>query len=321
MSNKSTGKQICVVGGGRWGLNHIRTLFDMGNLGGIVESNAQRLGELIKEYPTTSFQSINDALLHGFDGFIVATPAETHYSIGRKIIESNHHVLIEKPWTLSLSDARTLVKLAEQNNVNLMVGHVLLFHPAIRKIKEVVDNGNLGELYYLYSTRLSLGTVRTEENVFWSFAPHDISVLDYIIGKPSLEFSLSGGKYLQSGIDDRVLAQFIYPGNIRAHIFVSWLHPFKEQRLVVVGNKGMISYDDSSKEKSICLYHKSIDFENGIPKKIEEDDEIIDYARSQPLKNELQYFVDNLEKKMLVADGMSGIEVVKVLEKAQEFLR
>lgn len=169
MSSKNIRKSICVVGGGRWGQNHIRTLFEMGNLSGIVENDENRLNELMQKYIVKGFTNVNDATSHGFDGFIVATPAETHYKIGKEIIEKGNNVLIEKPLTLSSEDSKKLVELAKDKNVSLMVGHVLLFHPAIKKIKELVDSGKVGELYYLYSTRLNLGTVRTEENVFLVF--------------------------------------------------------------------------------------------------------------------------------------------------------
>ena len=313
-------KKICVIGGGRWGKNHIRTLHEMGNLGGIVETEVQRRTELIQTYEVEGFSSVDDAVSHGFDGFIVATPAQTHYPIGKTILESGNHALIEKPMTLSSKDSEELVALASKKGVNLMVGHVLLFHPAIIKIKELISSGRIGKPAYLYSNRLNFGTVRTEENVFWSFAPHDISVLDYLVGKPSVDVRASGGKYLQTGIDDVTMASLIYPDNIKAHIFVSWLHPFKEHRLVVIGNEGMISYEDSSKEKDIHLYNKRFEIANGLPQKIESPDEIIPYNKSSPLQNELHYFIDNLDGKIKTADGQSGLEVVRVLEKAQNFL-
>lgn len=313
-------KQICVIGGGRWGKNHIRTLYEMGNLGGIVESNEARLRELLTQYPVKGFLNIDEAMDDDFDGFVVATPAETHYLVGKKLLENSRHTLIEKPLALSSKDSRELIKIAKKNDTRLMVGHILLFHPAIRKIKEVIDSGKIGQIYYLYSNRLNLGTVRTEENVFWSFAPHDISVLDFIVGQPSIEVHAKGGKYLQDTIDDVTITQFDYPNNVRAHIFVSWLHPFKEQRLVIVGSRAMISFDDSSKEKNILFFNKHIDWKDGMPTKVEEPDEIIYYEKSQPLRNELQYFIDNLDKKIEIADGKSGHEVVKVLEKAQAFL-
>jgi len=313
-------KKLCVIGGGRWGQNHIRTLHDMGSLGGIVETVEQRRNELAQTYGVEGFSTVDDAVSHGFDGFIVATPAETHYPIGKTILESGNHVLIEKPMTLSSKDGEELVAIAAEKSVNLMVGHILLFHPAITKIKELISSGRIGKLAYLYSNRLNFGTVRTKENVFWSFAPHDISVLDYLVGNPSMGVRASGGKYLQNGIDDITMANLIYPENIKSHIFVSWLHPFKEQRLVVIGSEGMISFEDSSDEKDIHLYNKKFEIENGVPRKIESSSEIIPYNKSSPLQNELQYFIDNLDEKIEIADGQSALEVVRVLEKVQELL-
>lgn len=313
-------KKICVIGGGRWGQNHIRTLFQMGNLGGIVEADSKRLEELLALYPVHGFSSVESALEKDFDGFTIAAPAPLHYEIAKILLEKGKNVLVEKPMTLSAGTSKELVELAKKNNAQLMVGHVLLFHPAIKKIKEVINSGKIGRLYYLYSTRLNLGTVRTEENVFWSFAPHDISVLDYFVGHPAVHIESKGTKFLQKNVYDYTMTQLTYPGNVHAHIFVSWLHPFKEQRLVVIGSKGMISFDDSSVEKEIQFYDKHIEFDQGIPIKIENPSEIITYDKKQPLAEELKYFVENLDRKIEIADGQSGYEVVKVLEKAQELI-
>ncbi|WP_027364656.1 Gfo/Idh/MocA family protein [Desulfotruncus alcoholivorax] len=314
-------RKICVIGGGRWGQNHIRTLFHMGNLAGIVEVNQQRLNELLKQYPVKGFTELDYAIQQSFDGYILATPAETHYPVGRKLLEQGLNVLIEKPMTLSSKHSKELIEIAEQKKARLMVGHLLLFHPAIKKIKEVIDSGKIGQLYYVYSTRLNLGTVRTEENVFWSFAPHDISILDYFIGQPTIKIEAKGAKFLQDKIYDVTMTQFVYSGNIHAHIFVSWLHPFKEQRLVVVGSHGMISFDDSSLDKNILYYNKHIDWVEGKPVKVEQPDEIIPYEKGMmPLTEELKYFVENLDKTIEIASGITGHEVVKVLETVQELI-
>ncbi|WP_201319205.1 Gfo/Idh/MocA family protein [Paenibacillus sp. EPM92] len=312
-------KKICVIGGGRWGQNHIKTLFQMGNLAGIVEANQQRLEELLAQYPVHGFTELDAAIEHGFDGYILATPAETHYPVGKKLLAQGLNVLIEKPMTLSSEHSKELVDIAEQTKARLMVGHLLLFHPAIIKIKEVIDSGKIGQLYYVYSTRLNLGTVRTEENVFWSFAPHDISILDYFIGSSAIKIEAKGSKFLQNSVYDVTMAQLAYPGNVHAHIFVSWLHPFKEQRLVVVGSQGMISFDDSS-EKNILYYNKRIDWVDGKPIKVEQPDEIISYEKSMPLAEELKYFIKHLDKTIEIANGKSGYEVVKVLETVQALI-
>jgi UDP-2-acetamido-3-amino-2,3-dideoxy-glucuronate N-acetyltransferase len=250
----------------------------------------------------------------------VATPAELHYPIGLRIIEKGLHVLMEKPMTLTAEQSKALVELAKKSGSRLMVGHVLLFHPAIRKIKEVIESGQLGKLFYLYSTRLNLGTVRSEESVFSSFAPHDISVLDDLIGTHACKIEAKGAKFLQNEIYDTTLTQLEYPGNIHAHIYVSWLHPFKQQLLVAIGSKGMISFDDASKDKSICFYHKRIDFEKGIPMKIEDPDEVIPYEKRMPLEEELKYFVEHLDRSIEINSGEDGYEVVKVLETVQKLI-
>lgn len=313
--------EICVIGGGRWGQNHIKTLAGLNSLAAIVDANPQRLAQLIEQYPgATGYVEAEEAIAAGYDGYTLATPAETHFLIAKKVIERGLNILIEKPMTMTALQSEELVKLAEKTGSRLMVGHVLLFHPAIIKIKETIDSGKIGNLFYLYSTRLNLGTVRTEESVFSSFAPHDISVLDYIIGKPAIDIQAKGAKFLQETIYDSTMTQLTYPGNIHAHIYVSWLHPFKEQKLVIVGSKGMISFDDSTQEKEIHFYNKRIDFENGIPVKVEHPDEIIPYEKKMPLEEELRYFIDHLDKTIEVSDGKSGYEVVKILETVQQII-
>ncbi len=313
-------KKICVIGGGRWGQNHIRTLFQMGALGGIVESNPTRLEELQEKYPVEGFTDLNTAMAHGFDGYTIAAPAPFHFDIAKTLLTKGQHVLVEKPLTLSAESSKELVEIAKENNAQLMVGHVLLFHPAIRKIKELIDDGKIGKLNYIYSNRLNLGTVRTEENVFWSLAPHDVSIFDYFVGKPALSIEASGQKFLQPTVYDSTLAQLTYPNNVHGHIFASWFHPFKEHRLVVVGSKGMLSFEDSSIDKNIVFHNKQIEFDNGVPVKVEHPDEIIPYEKKMALTEELAYFVNNLDGKIEIADGKSGYEVVKVLEKVQQLL-
>lgn len=314
-------KKICVVGAGRWGQNHIWTLSEMGNLGGVVESNPNHLSEFMTQYSgVKGYLKLEDSLEDGYDGYIVATPAETHYDIGSFLLKQKKNVLIEKPLSLSSADALELIRLSKKHNCKLMVGHLLLFHPAIKKMKELIDSGKIGKLLYVYSTRLNFGTIRTEENVFYSFAPHDVSVLNYLIGEAPISMSAVGGCLLKQNVHDVVIANFTYLDDVKAHILVSWLHPFKEQRLIVIGDKGMLSFDDSTSEKNICFYNKRIEWEEGYPVKREDSTEIIEYEMSAPLKNELEYFITSLDSDIKVADGKSGYEVVKILEKVTEKL-
>ena len=313
-------QKVCVIGGGKWGRNHIRTLHSLGCLAGIADTDEEILKSYSKDYPKARlFQDYKDAAADNFDGYTIATPAETHYDIALYLLERKKHILVEKPVALTAQEARHLKNIADKNHVNLMVGHVLLFHPAIRKIKELIKNDKIGKLQYLYSNRLNLGTVRTEENILWSFAPHDVSLFQYFIETLPTEIISRGGAFLQPTIHDSTLTILKYPENIVGHIFVSWLHPFKEQRLVVIGSKGMISFEDSSQDKQILFYEKGIDWIRGEPIKRDGPTEIIDYNSSMPLTEELKYFVKHLNGESIdIADSQNAIDVLEILERATD---
>ena len=315
-------RSICVVGAGRWGKNHIKTLHELGFLAGIVEADTDILLQFQEKYPDVlTFSNIKDAVNEDFDGFTVATPAETHYEVAKFIIEQGKHVLVEKPITTRLAEAKHLKELAEENGVNLMTGHLLLFHPAIRKMKELMKSGKIGKIEYIYSNRLNLGAVRTEENILWSFAPHDISIFQYFIGEMPIEIVSRGGAFLQPQIHDSSMTVLTYPNNIVGHIFVNWLHPFKEHRLVVVGSKGMFSYEDSSDDKSLLFYEKGIDWIQGEPIKRDGPTEIIPFDSVMPLTEELKYFVAHTNGDPVeTANAQNAVEVLEILERATESL-
>ena len=315
-------KKICVVGAGRWGKNHIRTFNELGVLGGIVESNQETLNHFLEQYShVNGFSTLRDALNNNFDGFTIATPAETHYEIAKTIMEAGKHILIEKPFTLNIEHAEELIKLSDENNVNLMVGHVLLFHPAIIKIKELINNGKIGHLQYIYSNRLNLGQVRTQEDVFWSLAPHDISIFQYFTDSFPKEIKAQGSSFLQKGIHDSTITYLKYPNGEEGHIFVSWLHPFKEHRLVVIGSEAMIAFEDSAEGKPLKLFSKKFDMRNGIPEKFDGPMERIKYEEKMPLSEELKYFVEHLDGTVLqIANGQHALEVTKILVEASNQL-
>jgi UDP-2-acetamido-3-amino-2,3-dideoxy-glucuronate N-acetyltransferase len=315
--NKTIKRRVCVVGAGKWGKNHIKTLDGLGCLGGIVESNAAVLAELGRQYPNAkTFRDVPSSFQENFDGYVVATPAETHFHVAEKILEHKKHALVEKPITLTAEEAVKLRALAETRHVNLMVGHVMLFHPAIRKIRQLIDGGKIGKLQYLYSNRLNLGTVRKEENILWSFAPHDISIFQYLIGRMPVEVVSRGGAFLQPNIQDSTMTVLTYPDNIVGHIFVSWLHPFKEHRLVVIGSKGMLSFEDSA-EKKVFFYEKGIDWVRGEPVKREGPTETIPFEDAMPLTEELKYFVARLDGRPIDTAGAdNAVDVLRVLEAA-----
>lgn len=316
-------KNICVVGGGYWGKNHIRTLDALGYLGGLVDSNLSLIENYKKDYPKIKiFNELDEALSNNFfDGFVVATPAETHFKIAKKIINNNFHLLVEKPLTLSIDDAKELVELSKIKNINLMVGHLMLFHPAIRKIKKMIDENIIGDLQYVYSNRLNLGKVRTQENVFWSLAPHDISIFDFLIESIPKKIISNGSTFLQKGIPDSTITQLKYENGVEGHIFVSWLHPFKEQRLVVIGSNAMITFEDSLDNKPLKLYTKKFDFERGIPEKIDGPITLIDYENKMPLSEELEYFCNHLDgNKIKLSNGEHALRVTNILVSASKQL-
>tara|TARA_Y100000031_G_scaffold122298_1_gene137113 strand:- start:74 stop:1045 length:972 start_codon:yes stop_codon:yes gene_type:complete len=319
---KVKSSRVCVVGAGNWGKNHIRVLNELGILGGIVDTDASKLNFIRELYKDVElYTSVKSTLASAFDGYVVSTPASTHFDIAKLIIENGHHVLVEKPLAMTVKEAEELRKLASNNNINLMVGHLLLFHPAILKIKSLIDERRIGKLQYLYSHRLNLGTVRTDENILWSFAPHDISVFQFLVGAFPSSLICEGGIFLQPDVHDATMTILKYPDSIVGHIFVSWLHPFKEHRLVVIGSKGMISFEDSSEEKALYLYDKKIDLVKGSPVVWDGSKEKIKYESKMPLTEQLRYFADHLNGKTIeISNSEHGIEVLRILEMASDSL-
>ena len=315
-------KNICVVGSGKWGKNHISTLSQLDCLHGIVEKNKLVLEEIKVKYPKVNlFNSIDDAIDYGFDGYVIVTPAETHFEIAKKIIKSRNHVLVEKPFTTNVADAKYLCKLAKKNNVNIMIGHLLLFHPAINKMKQMISENKIGKLQYIYSNRLNLGTVRTKENVFWSFAPHDISIFQYFTDSFPENIFSNGAKMIQEDIHDTTLTFLEYPNNINCHIYVSWLHPFKEHRLVIIGSEGMLSFEDSAENKPLKFYDKKVSIDNNTPIEKNGFNKLIKYSNEKPLELELKYFINHLNDSSLkISNGESGLDVIKILQKSTDSL-
>ncbi|MCF7805442.1 MAG: Gfo/Idh/MocA family oxidoreductase [Candidatus Marinimicrobia bacterium] len=315
--------QLAVIGAGHWGKNLIRNFHELDNLHGIVEYDEQRLAGFVEQYPEAEgFSSVESVLSReDYTAVVVATPAETHYPIAKQALEAGKDVYVEKPIALHVSEAEELHRIATDNDRILMVGHLLLYHPAIIKIKQMIEAGELGRVYQIYSHRLNLGKVRQEENALWSFAPHDISVILHVLGTMPDRISCQGGMFLQPNIHDVTLTTLEFPDNQLAHIHVSWLHPFKEHRLVVVGSKKMLTYEDSAPEKELRLYDRGIDWTEGEPIPRKNDWVAVEYPDTEPLKNECQHFLECIDsRKQPLSDGQNGIDVLQVLESAQRGL-
>lgn len=212
-----------------------------------------------------------------------------------------------------------LVRLAKENKRILLVGHVLEYHPAIVRLFELVKSGELGKVRYIYSNRLSLGKIRHEENILWSFAPHDVAVILRLVGSMPFLVEAAGGGYVQANIADVTVTNLLFDNGVRAHIFVSWLHPFKEQRLVVIGSKKMASFDDVS--KSLVLYDQRVEWQEGLPIPIKNDGEQVSFSDAEPLRQECLAFLEAMQtRKPPATDGKSGLRVLRVLQSAQRSL-
>jgi len=317
------GIKLAVLGCGKWGINHIKTAYKIlgDGLIAVCDLNKNKEEEVKKISPGIKFCSSYEKLLKDteINSIIIATPAETHYELAKYFLSNGKNVLVEKPISLLSDETKNLITIAEKNNLSLMVGHVLLYHPAILKIKENIENGLIGSVQYIYSNRLNLGTIRKEENILWSFAPHDISIIQFLLEKNPIEVYAKGISIVQNKIEDSTLTYLVYPDNIHAHIFVSWLHPFKEHRLVVIGDKGMIVFEDTLKKEKIKFYRKGFNVIDGEIEKFDSDFEILDFEEKQPLEEEQKHFFKCvLENKKTRTNGEHALDVLLILEQAQK---
>lgn len=317
MSNRAN---VAVVGCGYWGKNLVRNFAQLGALQLVcdgAEAGRKRAAEIAPHAHVVA--NLDEALSAPVEGMVIATPAETHYELTRQTLEVGKDVLCEKPLALTLEQGAELVHLAERQGRILMVGHVLEYHPGVVRLLELVRSGELGKVRYIYSNRLSLGKVRREENILWSFAPHDVAIILRLMGTIPFQVVACGGSYLQPNIADVTVTNLLFDNGVRAHIHVSWLHPFKEQRLVVIGSHKMASFDDVAKR--LVLYDQRVDLREGEPVPIKKEGEEIPFPNDEPLRLECQAFLSAIETRQPpVADGASGLRVLGVLQAAQRSL-
>jgi len=251
-------------------------------------------------------------------GVVIAAPAARHFEMAKSAILAGKDVFVEKPLALTLNDGAELVDLANRMGSILMVGHVLQYHPAVKKLKELIRSGTLGRVEYIYSNRLNIGKIRTEENILWSFAPHDVSVLLSLLGEEPQSIFCDAGSFLNQDVADVTMSQFKFANGVRAHIFVSWLHPFKEQRLVVVGSKQMAVFDDMATHK-LVLYPHRVEWMNMVPTAVKADGIPVPMDAEEPLRNECQEFLNCMESRRApLTDGHEGLRVLRVLGACQE---
>jgi predicted dehydrogenase len=324
---------IGVIGSGYWGINHVRTFNALNTcvLKGVADlssANLERVKGISASINTTDDykQILGD---ESVDAVVIATDAESHFRLASEAMSAGKHVLVEKPLALTAADGESLVRQAESSKRILMVGHILLYHPAVTRMKEYISSGELGDVYYMSTQRVNLGKVRATENALWSLAPHDISIMLYLAGDEPQEVSASGRSYVQDGIEDVVFFWLRFPGTVMGHGQVSWLDPHKIRKITVVGSKKMAVFDDVDSTEKVRLYDKGIESSPatygsyGESISVRHGDVQIPYIKMvEPLRAECQHFIECVEKGTTpLTDGRDGLRVLKVLEAAQRSLK
>ena len=317
--------KIAHVGAGYWGTNLVRNFAQLGTLGGIVDTDAEHARRLSAEHDV-NVMSIDEALTEpSISGISFATPAETHASMAIQALAAGKHVFLEKPLALNVRDGEAVLRRAKEAGKILMVGHLLQYHAVFMRLRAMAEAGELGKIQHIYSNRMSLGKFRLEENVWWSFAPHDISMVLSLVGEEPKTVTAQGGSYVTPGIFDWATSQFTFPGGARAHFNISWYHPFKEQRLVVIGDKGMAVFEDSQPEwkHKLALYRHDLVVEDGfVPVPNKAETEYIDVERSEPLKSECAHFIECIETGQTPrTDGVEALAVLRALEMGEAALQ
>ncbi|MBI1978250.1 MAG: Gfo/Idh/MocA family oxidoreductase [Candidatus Omnitrophica bacterium] len=316
--------KIAVIGCGDWGRNLVRNFRDLKALAAVCDIRESKIHDLKKSYPECKFFSSFDKVLQDpeIEAVAIATPAESHGEFVKRALAEGKDIFVEKPLCLSLDEGEELVALAKAKSRILMVGHLLWYHPAILQLKKLVDEGELGRIQYIYSNRLNLGKIRREENILWSFAPHDVSVILGLLGEMPESIQAQGGNYLHQQISDVTVSLLSFSSGVKAHIFVSWLHPFKEQKLIVVGDKKMAVFDDLETRNKLVLYPHSIQWKNQIPVANRAEGFPVFFEPDEPLYAECLHFLKSIQTRTAPrTDGQEGLRVLKVLQQCQKALR
>jgi len=323
--------RMALIGLGGWGSNIFKALerIDEVELVAVCDQDTARLNTVTKRNPhITPFETV-DALISGckIDAAVIATPSPTHAELSRTFLELDTPVFVEKPMALSVSDAEDLVDISQKKKLPLMVGHLLIYHPAVELTKSIIDSGELGDVYYIYSKRINLGVVREDENALWSLAPHDVSLVNHFMKDHPHQISAHGSSFLRKGVEDVVFCNLDYPNGCMAQIHVSWLDPHKERKLVVVGSKKMLVFDDMQANEKIRIYNKGADVKptTGFGEAIlvrHGDIKIPLVPGTEPLVKEMKHFASCVREKTDPISGPEeGLAVVKILEAGQHSLK
>lgn len=310
--------RVIVVGSGHWGKNLIRNFYELGSLAGVVEVSPPLQQRVQTQYPDVPlFTDFVEALATDVLAVVLATPAPTHYSLALVALKAGKDVFVEKPMTLRAEEARELATYAEAHDRILMVGHLLLYQPAIVWMRNYLNSGKAGQVRHIATHRLNLGKVRTTENVWWSLAPHDISIILDLLGNPKLQqVKASGHARLQADIADEVHVDLTFESGQTAHLHCSWQWPLKQRGLVAIADEQMLVYDEI--QQVVTVHNKRINTELAA---VDHGTAIVDIADAQPLKLECQHFLDCLKSRQFPhSDGWNGVAVMNILESVQEVL-
>jgi len=316
-----TKSSIALIGCGQWGRNIARNLTQLGALSVIVDADVAR-GKAIADELGVAFEVDFDTVLSRADilGVAIATPAVTHAAVATEALTAGKHVYVEKPIALSVSDANAVSELASARGLVVMTGHLLQYHPVFIRLLSMVRNGDLGELQYIYSHRLNQGRIRVEENALWSLAPHDISMILALAGEKPDRILASGHGAVQPDIPDLVVATYEFKGGVKAHLFCSWLNPFKEHRLVVIGKKAMAVFDDTATDwsKKLVIYPHHVAWKGQIPEFVKREGVSIQVQTGEPLRDELAHFLECIAQGAVCCTGpKEAIPVLEVLAQTQ----
>jgi len=318
-----TERNIALIGAGNWGKNLVRNFYQLGVLKIICDQSSAIRQQLVKDYQDPLVTDDFNAVLSdpSIQAVVIAAPAAQHHALAAQALDAGKHCFVEKPLSLTYDEGAALVRLAEAKKKILFVGHILQYHPAVVRLKELINKGTIGRLQYIYSRRLSLGKIRREENILWSFAPHDISIILSLAGEEPIYVDSIGSNFLHAGIADVTMTNLKFPSGIGAHIFVSWLNPFKEQKLVIVGSNGMLVFDDTEPiENKLVHYPHAINWQNGqpVPQKAEEIAIDLKDIWEEPLKAECKAFLNAIATGAKpLTSGEEGLRVLKILERSQ----
>lgn len=309
--------KVALIGAGNWGRNLVKNFYHLGVLAAVVDEDESRLHEVGKDYPDVKLlNGTDDVWDMPVSAVAIATPAPTHYTLAKTALMAGKDVFVEKPLALRATEAEELSSLARENSCLLMVGHLLLYQPAIRWIKDFIAQGNLGKLYSLHEERLNLGRARAVENALWSLGVHDVALFLDIVGEKPREIKVTGQQALQPGIEDDVYLHLSFPGGVFAHLHASWLWPEKHRRLTVIGEEGMLVYDEIA--QTVTWHKKSI---NSKLENVDKGEEVVFRGDAEPLKIELSHFIECCKNRAKpYSDGESAVAVVQVLEKANHLL-